>query len=121
MKEKELAEKIVDLTGYGQLHVNDILPDIKAFAEESKKEGREEMVIHAEAHYWDSVQENRETILEHIRNFIPHIEGGIGENAARSTKEKKRCIGNCPNTCKIHMGEYQFCTNPSCECHEKKA
>lgn len=34
-----------------------------------------------------------------------------------TTNNKERCVGNCPNTCKVHMGEYQFCTNEGCKCH----
>lgn len=33
------------------------------------------------------------------------------------TNNEERCVGNCPNTCKVHMGEYQFCTNEGCKCH----
>ena len=29
------------------------------------------------------------------------------------------CVGDCPNTCKAHMGEYIFCTNEGCVCHSK--
>ncbi len=32
--------------------------------------------------------------------------------------EEKKCTGNCPNTCKVHMGEYEFCTNAGCICHQ---
>lgn len=32
-------------------------------------------------------------------------------------KPTKKCTGNCPNTCRVHDGEFTFCTNEGCLCH----
>lgn len=32
----------------------------------------------------------------------------------------EKCKGNCPNVCKQHMGEFTFCSNLGCLCHNKK-
>lgn len=34
--------------------------------------------------------------------------------------ETNKCVGNCPNVCKAHMGEFTFCTNSGCVCHKEK-
>lgn len=32
--------------------------------------------------------------------------------------KERKCVGECPNTCKAHMGEYVYCTNEGCICHK---
>lgn len=39
------------------------------------------------------------------------------KNKMPNQNEEKKCEGNCPNTCKIHMGKFAFCTNNGCLCH----
>lgn len=44
---------------------------------------------------------------DHLRTLI----------ASRSQPEEARgCEGNCPNVCKPHGGEYEYCINAGCKC-----
>lgn len=71
-------------------------------------------------------EEERKRIKAEVQRYIeayhydPYKVGIYREVLALITptnNSEKKCTGNCPNVCKVHMGEFDFCSNPGCLCH----
>ena len=65
---------------------------------------------------FEEIKRGRDWVIEKLLKdtFLKIATQGIIEKLLWN-----KCSGNCPNVCKVHGGQYEFCSNPECKCHRR--